>query len=336
MFDKELEIGKKAVITAMGITALVQRDLSSNDSITKADRSPVTIADFTSQAVICRILKDKFPDLPIVAEENSDALKKPENEEILRRIIQYIDKDKKTKKILNRDNLFESIDLGCGEPGDKVFWALDPIDGTKGFLRGEQFAIALALIVKGDVRLGILGCPNLQIQGDQSDSGYLIFAVRGKGAELVNIEKNKTQTIGVSTISEPGKMRFVQSYESAHGNLELQLEISRILKMEKPPLQMDSQVKYGFVSTGNAEIYLRIPNPKTPDYKEKIWDHAAGSIIVEEAGGTVSDIFGSRLDFSAGKTLKNNTGIFVSIPSIHKKILEIIENLGLKPRDVVY
>jgi 3'(2'), 5'-bisphosphate nucleotidase len=330
MFEKELEIGKKAVIETMKITTAVQRDLSSQDSMTKADRSPVTIADFASQAIVCRILKDTFPELPIVAEENSDALKKPENKEIFRRIIQYIEKNKKIQKIVNRDSLLESIDLGCSEPDNNIFWTLDPIDGTKGFLRGEQYAIALALIVKGEVQLGILGCPNLQIAGDQSEAGYLVFAVKGKGAEILNIEKNKTEKIEVSDISQPEKMRFVQSYESAHGNLDLQLEIARILKMEKSPVQMDSQVKYGFVSVGNAEIYLRIPNPKTPDYKEKIWDHAAGSIIVEESGGKVSDIFGSRLDFSAGKTLKNNTGIFVSIPSIHKKILEIIENLGLK------
>lgn len=330
MFEKELEIGQKAVIKATKITTAVQRDLSAKDSLTKADRSPVTIADFASQAVVCRMLKATFPGLPIVAEENSGALKKPENKEILQRIIQYIEKDEEIGKIVNRDNLFESIDLGCSEPDDKVFWTLDPIDGTKGFLRGEQYAIALALIVKGEVQLGILGCPNLQIEGDQSAAGYLVFAVKGKGAEILNIGKNKTEKIGVSNISQPEKMRFVQSYESAHGNLELQLEIARILKMEKSPVQMDSQVKYGFVSVGSAEIYLRIPNPRTPDYKEKIWDHAAGSIIVEESGGIVSDIFGRRLDFSAGKTLKNNTGIFVSIPSIHNKILEIIKNLGLK------
>ena len=330
MLEKELEIGKKAVIKAMRITAAVQADLSKNDAITKADRSPVTIADFASQAIICRILKNAFPGLPIVAEENSAALKKPENETVLSRILHYLRKDDEINRFITEDNLFESIDLGCDEPDDKLFWTLDPIDGTKGFLRGEQYAIALALIVKGTVQLGILGCPNLKIEGGTSNRGYLIFAVRGEGARILSIEKNEMEKIHVSSISQPEKMRFVQSYESAHGNLDLQMDIARILKMEKDPVQVDSQVKYGFVSTGNAEIYLRIPNPKTPDYKEKIWDHAAGSIIVEEAGGSVSDIFGKELDFSAGKTMQNNTGIFVSIPSVHKRILEIIENLGLK------
>jgi HAL2 family 3'(2'),5'-bisphosphate nucleotidase len=332
MYEKELDIGKNAVIKAMRITAAVQKDLSAADSITKSDRSPVTIADFTSQAVICRLLKNTFPEISIVGEEDSAALKKPENKEVLRRIMQYIDKDEDINKIVNRANLFESIDLGGGHPDAEIFWTLDPIDGTKGFLRGEQFAIALALIVKGKVHLGILGCPNLQIEGHSTASGCLIFAIKGEGTQILNIEKNTAKKIGVSTITEPEKMRFVQSYESGHSNLGLQGEIAGLLKMEKEPVQMDSQVKYGCVSAGDAEIYLRIPNPKTPDYKEKIWDHAAGSIIVEEAGGNVSDIFGSKLDFSVGKTLKNNTGVFVSIPSIHKRILGIIKSLGLKPK----
>ncbi len=331
MFEKELETGKQAVIEAVRISAAVQRDLASVDAITKSDRSPVTIADFASQAIICRILNDRFPGIPIVGEENSDALKKPENQKITDQIVEYVNKDPEIKKILGRDNLFESIDIGNGEPNNDMFWTLDPIDGTKGFLRGEQFAIALALIVNGEVKMGVLGCPRLQLEGEPSSKGFLVTAVRGEGAEIFNIESKKVKKIGVSSITDPGKMRFVQSYESAHGNLDLQVKITRILEMKTDPVQMDSQVKYGVVSTGDAEIYLRIPNPKTPNYKEKIWDHAAGSIIVEEAGGSVSDIFGRPLDFSAGKTLANNTGILVSIPSIHNRILEIIENLGVKP-----
>ncbi len=326
MFEKEIEVGKAAVIEAMRITRTIQRAISSKDSITKSDRSPVTIADFTSQAVICRILKDHFPQISIVAEERADALRKPDNQDIVQKILQYIDGDAGISKILNQGNLFDSIDLGGDEPTAQVFWALDPIDGTKGFLRGEQYAIALALIENGSVRLGILGCPNLEI-GKHPDSGCLIYALRGGGAELLHLGTKKIEKIGVSGTVEPEKMRFVQSYESAHGDKELQLEIAGVLEMEGKPVEMDSQVKYGVVSTGKAEIYLRIPHPSNPDYKEKIWDHAAGSIIVEEAGGTVSDIFGEKLDFSAGKTLKNNTGILVSVPCVHKMVLEIINAL---------
>ena len=328
MFEKELEIGQSAVIEAMRICKTIQEELTGADSITKSDKSPVTIADFASQAIICKILEENFPGIPIVAEENSGALQKPEHEKILKKILLYIANDRKLKGVLNKENLFYSIDLGGCEPTDDIFWTLDPIDGTKGFLRGEQFAIALALIVKGDVQLGILGCPNLKLPENVSRHGSLFFAVKGHGAKLRDIESGKAEPVEVSNITNPGKMRFVESYVSAHSNLEMQLQIARILKMEQDPIQMDSQVKYGVVAAGNAEIYIRIPHPKTPDYREKIWDHAAGTIIVEEAGGAVTDIFGKKLDFRVGKTLKDNRGIFASVPSVHDRILGIIKELN--------
>jgi len=328
MFEKELEIGQNAVIEAMRICKTIQEELTGADSITKSDKSPVTIADFASQAIICRILDENFPDIPIVAEEKSDALRKPKNREILKRILQTIANDAKINGILNKENLFHSIDLGGCDPTDHIFWTLDPIDGTKGFLRGEQFAIALALIEKGVVQLGVLGCPNLKLPENDSHCGCLLFAVNGGGTKLRDIETGTTETVGVSTLTDPGKMRFVESYVSTHSNLEMQLQIARILKMARDPIQMDSQVKYGVLAAGNAEIYIRIPHPKTPDYREKIWDHAAGTIIVEEAGGVVTDIFGKKLDFSVGKTLKDNRGIFASVPSVHDRILGIIKELN--------
>jgi 3'(2'), 5'-bisphosphate nucleotidase len=64
------------------------------------------------------------------------------------------------------------------------FWTLDPIDGTKGFLRGEQYAVCLALIENGEVQLAIQGCPNLprNIHDPCSIRGSLFVAVKGQGA----------------------------------------------------------------------------------------------------------------------------------------------------------
>lgn len=328
MFEKELETGRTAVIEAMRVCKTIQQELTRHHAITKSDKSPVTIADFTSQAIICRILKEQFPDIPIVGEEDSRELKQPKNTKTLETILKYIENDDRVNEILNKENLFESIDLGGGEPVNDIFWTLDPIDGTKGFLRGEQFAIALALIINGEVRLGILGCPNLELETGGCHDGCLLYAVRGEGAWWRGTGNGDAQKVGVSNITDPKKMRFVESYVSAHSNMDMQLQIARTLGMERDPVQMDSQVKYAVVATGNAEIYLRIPHPKTPDYKEKIWDHAAGSIIVEEAGGVVTDIDGKWLDFSVGKTLKDNRGIFASIPSVSDRILGIIEELS--------
>ena len=88
---------------------------------------------------------------------------------------------------------------------------------------------------------------------------------------------------------------------------------------------MDSQAKYGIVSRGDASIYLRLPTKKS--YRENIWDHAAGSIIVEEAGGRVTDIQGKPLDFSAGNKLNNNRGIIATNGKLHDLLLEAVQQV---------
>ena len=57
------------------------------------------------------------------------------------------------------------------------YWTLDPIDGTKGFLRGDQYAVALGLIDDGEVILGVLGCPNLP--NSDGSRGAIFSAVEG-------------------------------------------------------------------------------------------------------------------------------------------------------------
>lgn len=65
-------------------------------------------------------------------------------------------------------------------------WTIDPIDGTKGFLRGEQYAVCLALIVDAQVKVGVIGCPNLPLNITEPESkGCIFVAVRGHGTEQV-------------------------------------------------------------------------------------------------------------------------------------------------------
>ncbi len=67
-------------------------------------------------------------------------------------------------------------------------------------------------------------------------------------------------------------------------------------------VRIDSQAKYVVVADGRAEIYIR--HSGNVDYREKVWDHAAGYLIVQEAGGRVTDLDGLPLDFSHGLRLK--------------------------------
>jgi 3'(2'), 5'-bisphosphate nucleotidase len=82
---------------------------------------------------------------------------------------------------------------------------------------------------------------------------------------------------------------------------------------------MDSQVKYAALAKGDASIYLRLPRKK--GYQEKIWDHAAGAIVVEEAGGKVTDFHGHPLMFSCGRALEKNHGIVATNGHLHAQVL---------------
>ncbi|MDX1429115.1 MAG: inositol monophosphatase family protein, partial [Rhodothermales bacterium] len=78
---------------------------------------------------------------------------------------------------------------------------------------------------------------------------------------------------------------------------------------------------------GDAEIYMRLPT--RADYVEKIWDHAAGMLVVEEAGGQVTDIDGKRLDFSHGDGLAENSGVIATNGKLHDAVIEALREVGV-------
>ena len=91
---------------------------------------------------------------------------------------------------------------------------------------------------------------------------------------------------------------------------------------------MDSQAKYGLLASGQGELMLRLISSVRLNYKERIWDHAAGALVVEDAGGKVTDLDGKDLDFSQGSTLAKNRGVVASNGAIHNEALAIIHKLG--------
>ena len=79
---------------------------------------------------------------------------------------------------------------------------LDPIDGTKGYLLGDQYAVALALVEDGKVQIGALGCPNLTDAStpDNDGPGSVILAARGQGTWISSLagNDNEWRQLGVS------------------------------------------------------------------------------------------------------------------------------------------
>ena len=228
---------------------------------------------------------------------------------------------------VGEDEVLGFIDIGghAPQPGE-TYWTLDPIDGTKGFLRSEQYAIALALVRDGQVVLGALGCPRLPVSADGDEEGVLMSAARGAGSFVEPLFRDEMPAaIRVSDVTDPSGARFCESVESGHSDQDQSVQIARALGIEAPGLRMDSQAKYASLARGDASIYLRLPTRK--DYQEKIWDHAAGLIVVEEAGGRVTDVRGEPLDFSLGKTLARNSGVVATNGPIHDAVLAAVASV---------
>ena len=321
--EKELAVGIAAVRAAAQLCRSVQQDLAGT-ALEKNDRSPVTVADFGSQALICQALHAAFPHDAIMAEEDAAALREASNHKILHSVLSQLQQASSQRAAIDVDGLCALIDRGRTRSFCERFWTLDPIDGTKGFLRGEQDAIALALIVDGQVDAAILGCPNL------TPGGALFFARRGGGAFVLPIDGSENSmdsatAIHVSSQDDAAQARFCESVEaahSAHGDAE---KLAQRLGITRPGVRLDSQAKYALVANGEAEVYLRLPTRK--DYREKLWDHAAGFLIVSEAGGKVTDIDGKPLAFQHGAELSQNRGVIASNGLLHERILAALRQI---------
>jgi 3'(2'), 5'-bisphosphate nucleotidase len=300
---------------------LIQRETVVS-SLTKGDKSPVTVADFASQAMIGRFLSQAFPDIPLVAEETSTALRVPDGAKLLAQVATYVGK---IIKEATPESVCDWIDLGGAGAGER-FWVLDPIDGTKGFLRGDQYAVALALVEDGLPRIGVLGCPNLRDASipDMEGPGSLVLAVRGQGTWATSLAEDADQwrQLKVSARSDPSQARLLRSFEAGHTNVSQVDGLAHWLGVQVEPVRMDSQAKYAMLAAGGGEAMIRLLSPDRLDYREKIWDQAAGAIILEEAGGRITDLSGTPLDFTQGRTLKNNRGVLATNGLLHEKILQ--------------
>jgi 3'(2'), 5'-bisphosphate nucleotidase len=317
--EHELEVAVAAVRAASRLCEKVRQSLV-GQAMEKADRSPVTVADYGSQAVVCHALAQAFPQDIIVAEEGAAELGTPQNQAELAKVVSFVGAE---MDVAGSADVLAWIDRGATRPKNgrtDRFWTLDPIDGTKGFLRSDQYAVALALIEDGVVQLGVLGCPLLPptLDGGTGEKGTLFAAVRGEGAWMSTLESDKRTKLDPRATRHS---RLVESVESGHGDHERQERVAQAAGFHAPPLRMDSQAKYAVVARGEGALYLRLPSPRTPDYREKIWDHAAGALIVAEAGGQVTDMGGRPLRFNVGETLAQNVGVVVSRGIDHAAVL---------------
>jgi 3'(2'), 5'-bisphosphate nucleotidase len=322
-----LATARTAVAEAMRVARLIQGRIQDTPGLVKSDRSPVTVADFAVQALICLRLRAMLGAFLLVGEEGTDLLRSEAGAAVREAVVTAV---RIVWPETTPDEVLTAIDCGAHDATAPAYWTLDPIDGTKGFLRGGQYAISLAFIEDGQVTVGVMGCPNLSPDFDRSFAdpdpvGLLYYAIRGSGAWVSSSHGGAVST-AVRCGNNKGPIRVCESIESGHSKQDTTARVIAALGGAGTPARLDSQCKYAVVARGQADAYLRLPT--RADYVENIWDHAAGMLVAAEAGAEITDIDGRPLDFSCGKGLSRNRGIICASPRFHARIVEAIRALN--------
>lgn len=333
-YHRELLAAHHAVRQASIVTRAVQRSLSAEHRIRKPDDSPVTIADFAAQGVVLHELRRRLPSLaPVLAEEHSAYLRDPARAALLDGAVRAAAlawPGVRASDLLDAidDQALDPASMKAAAPG--AFWTLDPIDGTKGFIRGHQYSICLALIERGRVVVAALACPNLSRdfarpfdQPDPAEPGLIFLATLDAPTFVADgdapVEPASWQPLmPVHPPAPPGSpaapLRLCGSYSATQSSDSAASVVIERLRargvMVAPPVRLDSQVKYAVVARGQMDAFLRMPRAST--HEENVWDHAPGSLIAQQAGVVVTDCLGRALNFAGGATLAGNRGLLVA------------------------
>jgi 3'(2'), 5'-bisphosphate nucleotidase len=352
---REQHIAELAVLRASILTKQVQSTVS---EISKDDNSPVTIADFAAQALLIRAIRDFFPNDAFLGEEDSAPLRT--NEALSNTVYELISSstdvtDPDTQgaplpKPASVDEMLDLIDLGGrGTGGEKGrFWVMDPIDGTAAFLKGQQYAVSLALIEDGKEVLGVLGCPNISAEMiqiseeniDKNGLGIMLTAVRGQGSTIRTMTRTglgDAVPLDMLKPSSSNKLRIVDCAACRICRHDVIAKLADDFNAIFPNTEIwSSHIRYAALIVGGDDVQFLVPT--SPASKIYIWDHAGTHLIFTELGGKVTDLDGKDVDFGAGRDLRRNKGLVVARGDIHKSILmamnKILEEEQQKPVDL--
>jgi 3'(2'), 5'-bisphosphate nucleotidase len=308
----------KPILDAVRQAAVVTRRIRENDmgAREKGAQDPVTLADYAAQVILCRAIARAFPDDAILGEERGsvfDTTLDPAGQEIVAREVSQT-----LGETLTVDQARTWLDHGRDRGGDRL-WTVDPIDGTKGYIAGRRYAIALALLIDSLPVAGIIGAPD-----PEARDGGVVFYGQRSAAYFESLAGGKATRVAVSAQTDTRKWRAVESFEKSHGNFSRPAQVYASLGISTANVgNFDSQVKYAMVACGDAELFLRFPRDE--NWVNLAWDHAPGVALLQAAGGVVTDLDGSLIDFSTGAKMSNNKGVVATNGTAHEKVLEVVQ-----------
>ncbi|KAK0723319.1 hypothetical protein B0T26DRAFT_641797 [Lasiosphaeria miniovina] len=330
-----------------------QTGSSSNDTHIKEDLSPVTVADFAIQAVLTAKLRAAFASDGVVGEESAAALRGHSNgAALLAVVVDVIARCTADSDVtLSGEAVCELIDCGVADsdtvPGGADagrVWVFDPIDGTRAFLRGEQYAINVALVEGGRQVLSVVGCPLLSADlaapatvadghVDASGRGCLLFAVRGFGAYARPLicgqgqEEKETRQLArhADGVSVDG-LRSVTCWKHLDSGVDEAHEaVAQRLGLAFPGCDLLGWVpRWAVLALGLANVTVWVY--KTRSRHGKIWDHAGAMLLFEEVGGLITDVDGRDIDLTKGRKLTANFGFVAAPRSVHHIVLKAVRD----------
>ena len=201
----------------------------------------------------------------------------------------------------------ESVDTKRRLEKSRV-WMVDPLDGTNGFIDGNgDFAVQIGLAEEGVCVLGVVYLPL---------TGVLYRAISGAGTwiERPQFEPEKARTSDVSSVST---MRLAAS--RSHRSPRMNKVVQRFGFREE--VQRGSVgIKVGLIIEKQCDVYIHL-SPRT-----KQWDTCAPEVILTEAGGRMTDLFGDPLNYNV-PDVQNRNGLVASNGASHEEIIETLAPL---------
>jgi len=358
-FRHELQVAIRAVQAATKISRHVLLD-SNKGEIQKADLTPVTVADYAIQAVLTHSLHCAFPEDGLVGEESAgELLTNPALVQHMWTVIQHCASSDLDNKTTNHSANAASVDPWPPSPSSLAslislcetttpsgadsgrVWVFDPIDGTKTFLKGQQYAINVALLIGGRQILSVVCCPlldsaatgpitNAALDPKGEDGGCILFAVKGYGAFVrpvrggfgdVEVKKLERHADGVTVDG----LRSVTCWRDLDSTLEGINEASTTaLGVEYPGCDLVGWVpRWAVLALGLANMTVWV-------YKRgrhgKIWDHAGAMLLFEEVGGMITDVNGRDIDLTQGRKFTSNFGFVAAPRSVHHVVLQAVRD----------
>jgi 3'(2'), 5'-bisphosphate nucleotidase len=198
----------------------------------------------------------------------------------------------------------ESIDTSHRLDKSRV-WMIDPLDGTTGFIDGNgDFAVQIGLTDNGECVLGVVYQPL---------TGVLYRAVRGKGTWIERPECEPEQA-RVSIHTDISTMRLAASRSHRSPRMD---KVVQAFGLKEEVRRGSVGIKVGLIVEQQCDLYIHL-SPRT-----KQWDTCAPEIILREAGGRLTDLFGRSLRYNKAE-VQNRNGVVASNGVAHERVIEAL------------